>query len=157
VEVSPSEVRIEHSVADQVALGRAFTWFYATLALVGLVVAALVEPALLPGAGFFALVVLWWAWRIRRAQAIAEPWLVVLTPAELRHTHAGGDVRVSRSDAGEVLLAERAGPRMRLRVLEVRDHAGKPLVSISLPGPDEATALEAAFEEWGWPVSGRRR
>jgi len=151
MEVSPSEVRIEHSVADQAALGRAFTVFYAVLALIGLVVAALIEPTLLFGAVFFAVFIVWWAWRIRRSHATAEPWVVVLTPDELRHTHVGSDVRIARAEAGEVRVDERPGPRMRLRVLEVRDHAGKELVTISLPGPNEATMLEAAFEEWNWP------
>jgi len=149
---SPSEVRIEHSVADQAALGRAFTGFYAALALIGLAVAALVEPALLLGAGFFAAVVAWWAWRIRWAQATARPWVVVLTPDELRHSHEGGEVRITKPEAGRARVDERPGPRMRLRVLEVRGHADEVLVSISLPGRDEATMVEAALEEWGWPT-----
>jgi hypothetical protein len=152
MEVSPSEVRIEHSVADQAVLGRAFIALYAGLALIGLVVAALVEPELLLGAAFFAAFILWWAWRVRRAQARAVPWVVVLTPTELRHTHEGDDVRVLKTEAGEVRIEERPGPRMRLRVLEVRGHGDEVLVTISLPGRDEATMLEAAFEEWTWPI-----
>lgn len=150
---SPSEVRIEHSVADQAALGRAFTGFYAGLALIGLVVAALVEPTLLLGAVFFAAFIVWWAWRLRRAQATAEPWVVVLTPDELRHSHEGADVRITKPEAGLARIDDRPGPRMRLHVLEIRDHADEVLVSISLPGRDEATMLEAALEEWGWPVA----
>lgn len=152
MEASPAEVRIEHSVADQAALGRAFTVFYAVLALIGLVVAAFIEPTLLFGAVFFASFIVWWAWRIRRAQATAVPWLVVLTPDELRHTHEGGDVRIRKAAAGNVRIEERPGPRMRLHVVEVRGHQGEELVSVSLPGRNEATLLEAAFEEWGWPI-----
>jgi hypothetical protein len=157
MEISPSEVRIEHSVADQIALRRAFTRLYAALAAVGLVVAAFVDRAWLLGAAFFAVFVAWWAWRIRRTQAAAVPWVVVLTPDELRHTHQDGDVRVLKAEAGEVQVADRAGPRMRLHVLEVKGHQGEELVAISLPGRNEATALEASFEEWGWPLSARRR
>ena len=157
MEISPSEVRIEHSVADQIALRRAFTWVYAVLAAIGLVVAAVVDRAWLLGAVFFAAFVGWWAWRIRRHEASAVPWVVVLTPDELRHTHKSGDVRVLKAEAGEVQVAERTGPRMRLHVLEVKGRQGEELVTLSLPGRNEATALEAAFEEWGWPVSAPRR
>ena len=157
VGTSPAEVRIEHSVADQIALRRAFTGFYAVLAAIGLVIAVLVDPAWLLGAGFFAVFVAWWAWRIRRTQAAAVPWVVVLTPDELRHTHQAGEVRVLKAEALEVRVAERPGPRMRLHVVEVRGHQDEELLSLSLPGRDEATILEAAFEEWGWPLSARRR
>jgi hypothetical protein len=149
---SPSEVRIEHSVADQAGLGRAFTVLYGALALGGLVAAALVAPELLLGALFFAGFVLWWAWRVRNAAAGAVPWVVSLTPAELRHTHAGGDVRITKPEATKVKVGERAGPRMRLHVLEVTGRDGEVLLSVSLPGRDEATLLEAALERWGWPV-----
>lgn len=151
MEVSPSEVRIEHSVADQRALARAFTGLYTLLALGGLV-AALVEPELLLGALFFAAFIGWWAWRVHRVQH-REPWLVTLTPEELRHSTAGVDVRISRAEAGEVRVEERPGPRMRLRVLEVRGRDGRELLTVSLPDPEAATMLEAAFEEWQWPVT----
>jgi hypothetical protein len=157
MEISPSEVRIEHSVADQIALRRAFTGVYTVLAAIGLVVAVLVEPQLLLGALFFAGIIVWWAFRMRRAQTTAQPWVVVLTRHELRHTHEGGDVRVLKAEAGEVQVAERTGPRVRLHVLEVKGRQGEELMAISLPGRNEATALEAAFEEWGWPLSARRR
>jgi hypothetical protein len=152
MEASPTEVRIEHSVADQRALTRGFTVFYALIAAAGLV-ATLFQPELLLGTVFFALVVAWWSWRIRRAQA-NEPWLVVLTPEELRHSGAGVDVRIARAEANEVVLETRAGPRMRLHVLEVRGADGDELLTVSLAGRDESTVLEAAFEEWGWPVRG---
>jgi hypothetical protein len=151
MEASPTEVRIEHSVADQRALTRGFTVFYAAIAAAGLI-ATLFQPELLLGTVFFALVVAWWAWRVRRAQQSGKPWLVALTPVELRHSAAGVDVRIRRAEAGEVALDTRAGPRMRLHVLEVRDADGNGLLTISLPGKDESTMLEAAFEEWGWPV-----
>ena len=154
MEASPTEVRIEHSVADQRALSRGFTVFYALIAAAGLV-ATLFKPELLLGAAFFALFVAWWAWRIRRAQS-NEPWLVVLTPGELRHSRAGVDVRITRAEAGEVRLESRAGPRMRLHLLKVRNPGGGELLTVSLPGRDESTMLEAAFEEWGWPVTGAR-
>ena len=157
MKVSPSEVRIEHSVADQAALGRAFTRFYVALAVIGVVLAALIEPEWLLGAGFFAAFVAWWAWRLRRTQASAVPWVVLLTPDELRHTHQDGDVRITKAAAAEVRVVERTGPRMRLHVVEVSGHRGEELLSLSLPGRNEATALEAAFEEWGWPVSAPRR
>lgn len=157
MEVTPSEVRIEHSVAHQAALTRTFTAFYAVLALAGLVAAALVEPELLLGAAFFAAFVLWWAWRIRRHQASAVPWVVVLTPDELRHTHQDGEVRIVKTEAAEVRVVERPGPRMRLHVVEVRGQQGEELLTVSLPGRDEATMLEAGFEAWGWPISARRR
>jgi hypothetical protein len=152
MEASSDEVRIEHSVADQHALARGFTLFYALIGAVGLV-AAVFRPELLLGAVFFAAFLLWWSWRIRRARS-DEPWLVVLTAGELRHTAAGVDVRISRAEAGEVRLRARPGPRMALHVLDVRDPAGAELLTVSLPGRDEATMLEAAFEEWGWPVRG---
>lgn len=150
MEASPTEVRIEHSVADQRALARGFTLLYAVLAAGGLV-AVLFEPEILLGAVFFAGFVAWWAWRVRRAR-VDEPWLVVLTPDELRHSAAGVDVRVSRAEAAQVRLEERAGPRTRLQVLEVRGRAGEELLTVSLPGRDASTMLEAAFEEWGWPA-----
>lgn len=149
---TPSEVRIEHSVADQAALGRAFTTFYAVLALVGIAVALVLRPELLLGAAAFAVMVVGWRWQLRRAQAGAQPWLVQLTPSVLRHAHAGGEVVVAKGDAATVRIDDRPGPRMRLHVLEVRGHDGRDLLTVSLPGRDEATMLEAAFEEWGWPV-----
>ena len=152
MQASPSEVRIEHSAADQRALARGFTVLYVVMAAVGLL-AALLEPEILLGAVFFAGFVAWWSWRVRRAQS-SEPWLVVLTPAELRHSAAGIDVRISQAEAGEVRLDTRPGPRMTLHVLEVRDRDGADLLTVSLPGRDEATVLEAAFEEWGWPARG---
>jgi hypothetical protein len=154
MEASPTEVRIEHSVVDQRALARGFTVLYALIAAAGLV-AVLFKPELLLGAVFFALFVAWWAWRIRRAQS-DEPWLVVLTPAELRHSTAGVDVRIARAEAGEVRLESRAGPRMRLYLLKVRDPGGGELLVVSLPGKNESTMLEAGFEEWGWPITGAR-
>lgn len=152
IEASPTEVRIEHSVEDQAALTRAFTGLYVVLALVGLVVAALVRPELLLGAVFFAGFIAWWAWRIRHHQSSAVPWLVVLTPADLRHSAVDVDVRLAKAEVGDVRLAERPGPRMRLHVLEVRGPDGADLLTVSLPGRNEATMLEAAFEEWGWPL-----
>jgi hypothetical protein len=149
-EASPGEVRIEHSVADQRALARGFTVLYALMAAGGLV-AVLLKPEILLGAVFFAGFVAWWAWRVRRAQG-GEPWLLVLTPAELRHTAAGVDVRVARAEAARVRLEERAGPRIRLQVLDVRGPDGAELLRLSLPGRDASVLLEAAFEEWGWPV-----
>jgi hypothetical protein len=149
MDASPTEVRIEHSVTDQRALGRAFTVLYALLAAAGLV-AALVKPELLLGALFFAAFVAWWAWRIRRAQS--QPWLVILTPDELRHTAAGVDIRVSRAEAADVRVESRMGPRMQIQVCKVRDAGGHDLLTVSLPGRNEAVMLEAAFEEWGWPV-----
>jgi hypothetical protein len=149
METSPAEVRIEHSVVDQRALGRAFTVLYAVLAAAGLV-AALVKPELVLVALFLAACVAWWSWRIRRAQA--EPWLVVLTPGELRHSAAGVDVRVARADAAEVRVEWKMGPRMQMQVCKVRDADGRDLLTVSLPGHDEAVMLEAAFEKWGWPV-----
>jgi hypothetical protein len=149
MEASPTEVRIEHSVVDQRALGRAFTVLYAVLAAAALV-AALVKPELLLGALFLAALVAWWAWRVRRAQA--EPWLVVLTPTELRHSAAGVDVRISRADAAGVRVETKMGPRMQMQVCKVRDPAGRDLLTVSLPGRKEAVMLEAAFEKWGWPV-----
>jgi hypothetical protein len=149
MDASPTEVRIEHSVADQRALGRAFTVLYALLAAGGLV-AAFVKPELLLGALFFAAFVAWWSWRIRRAQS--EPWLVVLTPDELRHTASGVDVRIARAEAAEVRVESRMGPRMQIQVVKVRDADGHNLLAVSLPGHNEAVMLEAAFEEWGWPV-----
>ena len=79
---------------------------------------------------------------------------MVLTPGELRHSTAGVDVRITRAEVGEVRLEYRAGPRMRLNLLKVRDPDGGQLLTVSLPGRDESTMLEAAFEEWGWPVRG---
>jgi hypothetical protein len=149
MDASPTEVRIEHTVTDQRALGRAFTVLYALLAAAGLV-AALVKPELLLGALFFAAFVAWWAWRIRRGQS--QPWLVVLTPDELRHTAAGVDIRVSRAEAADVRVESRMGPRMQIQVCKVRDKGGHDLLTVSLPGRNEAVMLEAAFEEWGWPV-----
>ncbi|HET9419720.1 MAG TPA: hypothetical protein VFO49_01200 [Nocardioides sp.] len=149
MDASPTEVRIEHSVADQRSLGRAFIVLYALLAVAGLV-AALVKPELLLGALFFAAFVAWWAWRIRRAQS--EPWLVLLTPDELRHTATGVDVRITRAEAAEVRVESRMGPRMQIQVCKVRDRDGRDLLTVSLPGRNEAVMLEAAFEEWGWPV-----
>ncbi len=149
MEASPTEVRIEHSVVDQRTLGRAFIVLYAALAAAGLV-AALVKPELLLAALFFAAFAAWWAWRIRRAQA--EPWLVVLTPGELRHSAAGVDVRISRADAAEVRVESKMGPRMQMQVCKVRDGAGRDMLTVSLPGRNEAVMLEAAFEKWGWPV-----
>ena len=154
MEASPTEVRIEHSVADQRALARGFTVLYALIAAGGLV-AVLFKPELLLGAVFFAGFVAWWAWRIRRAQS-GEPWLVVLSPAELRHSAGDADVRISRAEAGEVVLEARAGPRMQLYVLKVRGAGGEKLLTVSLPGRNESTMLEAAFEEWGWPLKGAR-
>lgn len=150
MDASPTEVRIEHSVADQRALARGFTVFYALIAA-GILVGAIFRPELLLFGAFFALLLVWWAWRIRKAQT-DEPWLVVLTPVELRHTAAGTDVRIERSEAGRVRLMERTGPRMRLQVLEVRSPDGTDLLTLSLPGRDESVMLEGAFEEWGWPV-----
>jgi hypothetical protein len=150
MEVSPTEVRIEHSVADQRALARGFTVMYAVIAA-ALLVAAIVKPELLLFGVFFALFVGWWAWRIRRAHS-GVPWVVLLTPAELRHTAAGVDVSISRSEAGEVRLEARPGPRMTLQVLEVRAPGGRALLTLSLPGRDSSVALAAAFEEWDWPL-----
>jgi hypothetical protein len=148
MDASPTEVRIEHPVADQRALGRAFTVLSAVLAA-GLV-AAFVKPELLLGALFVAAFVAWWAWRIRRAQS--DPWLVVLTPDELRHSDTGFDVRISRADAAEVRVESRMGPRMQFQVLKVRDADGHQLLAVSLPGRNEAVMLQEAFEAWGWPV-----
>jgi len=150
MDASPTEVRIEHSVADQRALGRVFTGLYVLLVAAGLV-AALVKPELLLAAVFFAAFVAWWAWQIRRAQS-SEPWLVVLTRGELRHTAAGVDIRVARAEAAEVRVESRMGPRMQVQVLKVRGGDGRDLMTVSLPGRNEAAMLEAAFEEWGWPV-----
>ena len=150
MEASPTEVRIEHSVADQRALGRAFTGLCALLVVGGLV-AFLVKPELLLGALFLAAFVAWWAWRIRREQS-EEPWLVLLTPGELRHTHAGVEVRISRAEAAEVRVESKMGPRMSMHVVKVRDRDGHDLLTVSLPGHNEAVRLEAAFKEWGWPV-----
>ena len=151
MEASPTEVRIEHSVTDQRAVAHGFTLLYVLMGLVGLV-AAVLKPELLPGAVFFALFLLYWTWQIRRAQP-DEPWLLVLRPEELRHTAAGVDVRIARAEAGRVTLRTRPGGRgMSIRVLQVRGRDGAKLLTISLPGRDEATMLEAAFEEWGWTV-----
>jgi hypothetical protein len=152
VEVSPEEIRIEHTVDDQVALTRAFTGCYVVLALVAFVVAAVVRPELLLVVVLFAGMLVLWSWQVRRAQERAEPWVVVLTPDELRHSAVGVDVRIQRSEAAEVHIVERPGPRMRLHVLEVRDADGSDLLTVSLPGRDEATMLGAALEEWGWPT-----
>ncbi len=152
MEVSPDEVRIEHSVDDQAALTRAFTGCYVALALVGLVVAALFRPELLLAVVVFAGMLAVWSWQVRRAQARAEPWLVVLTRHELRHSAVDVDVRISRAEVGDVRIVGRPGPRMLLHVLEVRDPDGGKLLTVSLPGKPEATMLEAAFEEWGWPA-----
>jgi hypothetical protein len=151
MEVAPDEVRIEHSVADQAALTRAFTGCYVVLALVGLVVAAFFRPELLLAVVLFAGMLVLWSWQVRRAQARAEPWLVVLTRHELRHSAVDVDVRISKVEVGDVRIVGRPGPRMRLHVLEVRDPDGGNLLTVSLPGQDEATMLDAAFEEWGWP------
>ncbi len=150
MDASPTEVRIEHWVADQRALGRAFTVLFAVLAVAGLV-AVLVMPELLLGAVFLACFVAWWAWRIRRGQS-EEPWLVLLTPGELRHTAAGVDVRIARAEAAEVRVESKMGPRMSMHVVKVRDRGGHDLLTVSLPGHNEAVRLEAAFVEWGWPV-----
>ncbi len=157
MDVSPSEVRIEHSVADQVALRRSFTGLYAVLAGIGVVVAVFFVPELRLGAAFFVALVLWWVWSMRRHEATAVPWVVVLTPDELRHTHRDGDVRILKAGAAKVRLVQRTGPRRLLHVLEVRGRQDEDLLTISLPGRDESTMLEAAFEEWGWPLSARRR
>lgn len=152
MELSPSEVRIEHSVADQRAVANGFTVFYVLIAA-GLLVGTLFRPEMLLAAVFFALFLVYWRWQLGRAQAGAVPWLVVLTPTELRHTAVDADVRIHRGDAGRVRLTHRPGPRaMTLHVLDVRDRDGRKLLQISLPGQDEWTAMRAAFEEWGWPV-----
>jgi hypothetical protein len=151
MEASPTEVRIEHSVEDQRGVTRGFTLLYVVIAGVGLVAAAF-RPELLLGAAFFALFLVYWSWQIRRAQA-DEPWLVVLRPDELRHSAAGVDVRITRPEAARVTLRTRPGGRaMSVQVLQVRGRDGAKLLTLSLPGRDEATMLEAAFEEWGWPV-----
>ncbi len=151
MEACPTEVRIEHSVADQRAVTHGFTLFYGLIGAVGLV-AAVFRPELRLGAVFFALFLVYWSWQIRRARS-DEPWLVVLRPEELRHTAAGVDVRIARADAGRVTLRTRPGGRaMSIQVLQVRGRDGAKLLTISLPGRDETTMLEAAFEEWGWPV-----
>jgi hypothetical protein len=147
IEASPTEVRIEHSVAEQRALAGGFTFLYVVI-----VVVTIFRHEALLFAAFFTLFVAWWAWRIRRAQG-DQPWLVVLTPAGLRHSTNGVDIRITRSEAGAVRLRRQAGPRMILHVLEVTGRDGAELLTVSLPGADDATMLEAAFEEWGWPVS----
>ena len=49
-------------------------------------------------------------------------------------------------------MESRMGPRMQVQVLKVRCGDGRDLMTVSLPGRNEAVMLEAAFEEWGWPV-----
>jgi len=152
MEASAREVRIEHSVADQRAVTNGFLVFYVLIAAAAFV-AALFRPELLLGAVAFSLFLVYWTWQVRHAQADAVPWLVVLRPAELRHSAAGVDVRITRAEAGRVRLRNRPGGRTRtLYVLDVRGRDGRKLLQISLPGPDESTMLEAAFEQWGWPV-----
>ena len=151
---SASELRIEHSVADQAALAGCFTALYALIA-VGIVLGAVLagRPELLLAGAGFALYLVWWRWRIRRAHATAVPWLVVATPDELRHASVAGEARVRRSEAGQVRVRERMGPRMRLHVLEVRSPRGDDLLTVSLPSRAEATALADALAAWCWPIA----
>lgn len=149
--VSPNEVRIEHSVSDQRAVINALTGVYVLLAVCLLVAGAFAMPDLLPGAAFFVGVLVWWCWRIRRTRDGGQPWRIVLTPAQLRHTAAGVDITFCRSEVRKVQVKPQGGP-VHLTVLAVdgRDH--RTLLTVSLPGPTAAVALKAAFEAWGWPV-----
>src|SRR5690606_28687001 len=126
MEVSPTEVRIEHSVEDQKAVTGAFTMMYVAIAVVGLV-AGVFRPELMLGAVFFARFLVYWSWQVRRAQP-DQPWVVVLRPDELRHTAAGVDVCIRRPEAGRVTLRTRPGGRATsIRVLQVRGHDGAKL------------------------------
>jgi hypothetical protein len=151
---SASELRIEHSVADQAALAGCFTALYALIAVgIGLGAVVTGQPELLVAGAGFALYLVWWRRRVGRAQASARPWVVLLTPDELHHTSVAGEVRVRRNEAGQVRVRERMGPRMRLQVLEVRSPSGDDLLTVSLPGRAEASAVADVLAAWSWPIA----
>ncbi|MGE3618976.1 MAG: hypothetical protein AB7L84_00815 [Acidimicrobiia bacterium] len=148
---SPEEVRVEHTADALASIGGSFVAFYAAVALVSLPLVLLLAPSMILAWGAFVVAAGVVAWQARPTRI--APYSFVLTPDEARLTWTGEGAHVRRADATRVVAETRpAGRGATTYAVEVHGTGGRVLLSTSLGSPEELTLVEAAFEEWRWPV-----
>lgn len=111
---------------------------------------ALAQPRLLILAVAGSLVVLLWQRQLSSVELI--PWVLSITGTAVELRSTPQQERVHRDETKTARIRWRPGPRIALRILELRGAAGETLAEISVP-PEHVGALRSALLSFGWPVS----